>query len=215
MDEDGFAALSSVENLSRRANIPLEETEQAVKILESPDKFNNKDEFEGRRIERVENGWIILKAPHYRSILSREVAREQTRIRVANWREKQKGVTNQTLPNVTSVTVTQQSRAKHTKADQNKDNGFDSFWSAYPKKQSKPDAERAWTKLKDSEHPKVLAGLERWKGSNDWKRDNGQFIPFPATFLNKRRWEDSPARGGSESKVEEQMRKMYDEAGTR
>lgn len=38
----------------------------------------------------------------------------------------------------------------------------------------------------------ALEGLERWKGSRDWLKDGGQFIPHPATFLNQRRWEDNP-----------------------
>jgi hypothetical protein len=115
MDEDGFAAFSSVENLSRRANIPLDDTKRAVTILESPDKFNNDDEFEGRRIERIENGWMVLKAPVYRNLLTREIQREQTRLRVAKHREKRKDVTNAALQNVTgvSVTVSEHSIAEH------------------------------------------------------------------------------------------------------
>ena len=26
--------------------------------------------------------------------------------------------------------------------------------------------------------------------STDWTKDNGQFIPYPTTYLNQRRWED-------------------------
>jgi hypothetical protein len=105
MDEDGFAPFSSVENLARRANVPLEETKKAVDILEAPDRYNSEDQFEGRRIEKVANGWLILKGPFYRTILSREVAREQNRLRVADWRAKQKkSVTKETLQTITNIT---------------------------------------------------------------------------------------------------------------
>ena len=80
MDEDGYAPFSAKENLARRANVKMDALEKAITILESPDKYNPDDEFEGRRIEKVQGGWLILKAPYYRTLLSREIAREQTRI---------------------------------------------------------------------------------------------------------------------------------------
>jgi hypothetical protein len=68
---------------------------------------------------------------------------------------------------------------------------FAQFWSAYPKKKAKPDAERAWAKIKSGEMASVMNGLNRAKNTDDWKRQGGQFIPYPATWLNGRRWEDS------------------------
>lgn len=43
----------------------------------------------------------------------------------------------------------------------------------------------------------VFAGLERWKGSELWRRDNGKFIPAIANpqgtgWLQKRAWKDQP-----------------------
>ncbi len=113
MDEDGYAPFSSTENLSRRANVPLPAVKEALSILESPDKYNPDDEWQGRRIEKVHSGWLVLKAPHYRTLLSREIAREQNRLRVEKFRSKSK-VMNESLPNITDITVTHQSRAKHS-----------------------------------------------------------------------------------------------------
>lgn len=69
---------------------------------------------------------------------------------------------------------------------------FDSFWSAYPRKVAKPEALKAWIKHKpDAElAAAIVKGLERAKRSKDWLKDDGQFIPHPATWLNQRRWED-------------------------
>ena len=36
----------------------------------------------------------------------------------------------------------------------------------------------------------MIVAIERQKKSNDWKKDNGQFIPLPYTWLNGERWED-------------------------
>lgn len=75
---------------------------------------------------------------------------------------------------------------------------FDEFWARYPKKKNKGQAERAWLKLKPDEtlFAAILSGLERAKASYDWQKDGGQYIPYPATWLNAKGWEDeyTPAR---------------------
>jgi hypothetical protein len=69
---------------------------------------------------------------------------------------------------------------------------FARFWQSYPKRKSKGQAEKAWHKLKPNEQlvPEILAGVERAKTSEQWLRDGGQFVPYPATWLNARGWED-------------------------
>lgn len=91
MDEDGFVALSSVGNVASRARVSTEAAELAIKTLEEPDLTEPPQEHEGRRIERVPYGWMVLNAGKYRDIIKRETAREQTRIRVARYREKHQG----------------------------------------------------------------------------------------------------------------------------
>ena len=70
--------------------------------------------------------------------------------------------------------------------------GFDSFWKSYPKKKAKGDAEKAFSKLKPDEEllKTMLDAIEAQSRSPDWRKDGGQFIPYPATWLNQRRWED-------------------------
>lgn len=72
------------------------------------------------------------------------------------------------------------------------DNGFEKFWKAYPRKKAKDAALRAWKKLKPDESllNVILAAIERQKQSDQWRKDKGQYIPYPATWLNGRRWED-------------------------
>lgn len=73
---------------------------------------------------------------------------------------------------------------------------FAAFWQAYPRKVAKPDALKAWKKV-DDEHAAIMAGLAVAVGSEQWRKDGGQFIPHPATFLNKRRWEDDYGKRAS------------------
>jgi hypothetical protein len=69
---------------------------------------------------------------------------------------------------------------------------FDSFWVKYPKKKAKPKARESWLKHEGEDFDKIIAGLEKQVKSDQWTRNNGQYIPYPATWLNQRRWEDEP-----------------------
>lgn len=71
---------------------------------------------------------------------------------------------------------------------------FDRFWVAYPRHQGKEAARKTWEKLNpDAALLEImLSALERQRASDQWRRDGGQFIPYPATWLNGRRWEDEP-----------------------
>ena len=81
-------------------------------------------------------------------------------------------------------------RARETQQDDDFD--FDVFWRQYPNKVAKQDALKAWRKLKPDEQMmiQIMAGLKKWIASDEWKRENGRFIPHPSTWLNGRRWED-------------------------
>jgi uncharacterized protein YdaU (DUF1376 family) len=68
---------------------------------------------------------------------------------------------------------------------------FEAFWAAYPKKRAKADARKAFLKaLKRATVQDIAKGLKRDKVSADWVKSDGQFIPYPASWLNAARWED-------------------------
>lgn len=69
---------------------------------------------------------------------------------------------------------------------------FGVFWNEYPKKKSKGQAEKAWEKLKPDYRllKIILDKLKEAKESVEWKKDGGQFIPHPATWLNAKGWND-------------------------
>jgi len=69
------------------------------------------------------------------------------------------------------------------------DDRFLKFWSAYPKKKAKDQAEKAFTKVSEPVE-KLLDAIGLAKNSADWRKEGGKFIPYPATWLNGRRWED-------------------------
>jgi uncharacterized protein YdaU (DUF1376 family) len=75
------------------------------------------------------------------------------------------------------------------------------FWEPYPKKVGKIAAWRAWKRLQpDSDLArKISAKVIEARDSDQWKRDNGQYIPNPATWLNQGRWDDELTTMSSQS----------------
>lgn len=68
---------------------------------------------------------------------------------------------------------------------------FEDFWSAYPRKVAKADARKAWDRMRPPVD-KILEALKWQRLTDQWQRDGGQFIPYPASYLRGERWEDSP-----------------------
>lgn len=70
--------------------------------------------------------------------------------------------------------------------------GFEIFWKAYPRRAAKGRAEKAWKNIMPNEQllSQILAAIERAKTSDQWAKDEGRFIPHPATWLNAKGWED-------------------------
>ena len=71
---------------------------------------------------------------------------------------------------------------------------FSEFWSLYNKKEGKKDCLKIWSKLNEEDHKQIMERLPIWLSNHA----NGQFRPYPKTFLNGRRWED-------ESKTEQRF----------
>lgn len=72
------------------------------------------------------------------------------------------------------------------------DERFEQFWKLYPKKVGKGDARKKFLKLKPNQKlfDQILSAVEAAKKTEQWTKNNGQFVPNPATWLNQSRWED-------------------------
>lgn len=99
--------------------------------------------------------------------------------------------------NPTNVNINPQSKVKKSKEKETPVNGhlknsFNRFWGMYPRKTSKQKAWESWIKLKPDEHllKQICDSVDAHKKTPDWQKENGTFIPYPATFLNQKRWED-------------------------
>ena len=77
-----------------------------------------------------------------------------------------------------------------------KNDDFDAFWAVYPRKVGKGDAKKAFAKVK-APVSVLIDAVNMQKQSQQWLRNDGQYIPNPATWLNQGRWEDElPTKEG-------------------
>ncbi len=76
-------------NIARWANMTEQEVIKGLKILSSPDKKRLEPQpHDGRRIKKVEDGWLVINGAHYRELM--RVANE--RARKARWAAKNRAV---------------------------------------------------------------------------------------------------------------------------
>ncbi len=190
------------EAIARRTNRSLDVIKKTIAELESPDLKSRTPDFQGARIKRLDDhrewGWMILNYDKFRQTASEQQRREKTLDRVHKHREIN-GVTQVKR----TVTLRNACNAKKKKKNMEKKSeesashscalpcAFDSFWEAYPKKKNKGDAKRAWLRVKKP-ISLILAAIETGLKSEEWTKDNGQFIPYPASWLNAEGWEDQP-----------------------
>ena len=70
---------------------------------------------------------------------------------------------------------------------------FETFWQAWPKgmrKVSKQLCERKWkNRCFDDEVETIIAHVKYMKTTQDWRKDDGAFVPMPLTYLNQMRWD--------------------------
>lgn len=71
-----------------------------------------------------------------------------------------------------------------------RDAQFELFWDAYPRKVGKIAAKKAFLKTSEEIFPDILRAIEEQKLLPQWQKNDGEFIPYPATWLNQGRWED-------------------------
>lgn len=71
---------------------------------------------------------------------------------------------------------------------------FERFWEVYPRKIGKQAASVAFGAMMNRPKPptieQVVASVEAHKATWNWKKEGGQFIPHPQTYLNQDRWKD-------------------------
>ena len=180
--------------LAARTSIPLDIIEKGISALESPDPYSRSPDQDGRRIERLDDhrpwGWRIINHHRYRQMGSVEAKKEADRERIARKRATSRNVSQP----VAEVAYTDTNRRKKEHAQQvERESTFPAFWAVYPRRIGKADALKAWRSLNPDEalSDVILASVK--SHMKIWERGDGKFVPYPASFLRGRRWEDEEA----------------------
>jgi hypothetical protein len=185
--------------IARDNLIPIGKCEEILEKLKSPDRYSRNQDRDGRRIQVYTSPTWAIEILNYAGYREKNFTNAE---RQRSYRERNSvAKSNEPLQNVTdgnfqSRNITQ----AEAEAEAYKDPpippkrgipGFDEFWKAYPKKIGKGAAEKAFVRAKiNGRLNEILDAITKQKGSPGWTKNNGEFIPNPATWINQRRWED-------------------------
>lgn len=222
-DKDG-CIYAAVPGLARLANITLEECQAALQAFLSPDPFSRTPDNDGRRIETIDGGWRLLNWAKYRAIRGTEeraaYKREWDRQHrpsghdrsIADGSPTQSDTVRHgpTIPTGAtpaapapypedqklSAPAEPAPAARSPRSKPDLDAGFAEFWVAYPVKQGRLEALKAWRKAgMQDQVPKLIEHVQRMHAQDDgWRRG---MIPRASTYLNGQRWEDQPKAEGA------------------
>ena len=167
---------------------------EALTRLGDPEPDSRSHAFVGRRLVRVDGGFVVLNYIQYREKDS--TAAERSR----RWRERQKAkalrVTDTPIRVIrhqaeVEVEAEAYTEAVRTSLDRLRDR-FEVFWTAYPRKVGKGAALKEWAKLAPSDDlaAAMVSAVQQQAQSPQWRKDAGQFIPHPRTWLSQGRWQD-------------------------
>lgn len=85
-DRDHIVRYNAFE-LARKANLSEAEVLEALKVLSSPDTRRlEPQDYDGRRIEKVEDGWLMLNGEKYRRKMQELYRKEYKRVKQAEYR---------------------------------------------------------------------------------------------------------------------------------
>ena len=123
-DRNGLVE-ASIPGLADLARVPVEKCREAIEILMAPDIDSRTPDNEGRRIEKVNGGFVILNHAKYRDAMSADDRREYHR---TYW-HKRKGKYQDSTPtqqNSTHSTITQTTSTDSIHTDTDTDTDTDS-----------------------------------------------------------------------------------------
>ena len=166
------------------ANQYLTDGYLANAVLIRLDQNSNRDELVWAKlwIEAEDGIFINDYTEHQSSKADVEAKKEQVRDRVQRFRTKSNAVSN---ADVTLSETEYRNRIQNTDTE-----AFDRFWSVYPRKAGKQDAQRSFERaLKVATLDEILAGAQKY--ADDPNRV-AQFTAHPSTWLNQGRWSDEP-----------------------
>lgn len=162
--------------LGQWARIPETKAAEAIRIFCDPDPQSGSPLEEGRRLKDLGNGeYLVVTGPEYAKQMAGDRNRENTRENMAQRRAAEKA----------SVVNSEAGNGIHEELGR-----FSEFWRIYPRRDARKKAESAWKAIKAGEVDLILKDVCNRAVSADWTKEGGKYVPYPASYLNARRWED-------------------------
>lgn len=203
----GFVPAAGVGIVRRSLVHDTERGYDALEVLGRPDEASRTPDFDGRRLVRVDGGFVVLNFMKYRD-------RDYTAAeRSKRWRERQKERLQRDATRVDRDDTCDNTHArlllssddlpsvplpseKQKKAPNNGEADFARFWDVYDRKEGRKDALAVWRKLNPD--PELVAKILTAAATLVRLRPDRKFRPHPDTWLRGERWNDDvvPDAGG-------------------
>lgn len=185
-DENGFVSGTNP-NLQRICNVTEKEYNESINILSSPDKDSRSKDFDGRRIEKIDGGYIVLNHEKYR--LTEHMKKENHKKYMREWRSSKQSVNDceftKNHKRSLSVSVSVSKSVSRFK----KEEKINNIYNIYPRKVGKGLAlKKISASLEKIDYDVLLSRVSEYAKSVKGK--DIQFIPHPATWFGQERWND-------------------------
>lgn len=154
-------------------------SDKLVKGVEDAAKYIKTPDFKNYILGQLENGIDTISIPYRYTI--------------------KHSIDNNTISISNSIVYRGNKKIRGSGGEEDK--GFETFWAAYPRKVNKNGARDSFAKV-DVPLETLLKAIETQRRSRQWTESDGQYIPYPATWLNQRRWEDEVTAETAEDKPE-------------
>lgn len=161
---------SSIPGLASRAKVSLERTEKALNRFQQPDKYSRTQDYDGKRIEPIDGGWLLLNHAKYRAIRDEEERRAYKTEKQREYRSVDNVDKRGQMPTTVDTSGHNAEAEAEAEADINQD-----AWSLYvqhrkelkAKKLTDRGATMARNKLAKLSHDEQMTVVERSIG-NGW-----------------------------------------------
>lgn len=81
---------ASIPGLAKHAKISNEDCERYLKRLEGPDKYSQNQDHEGRRLMRIDGGWLVMNGAKYQDFMREEHRKEAVASAMKRYRARKK-----------------------------------------------------------------------------------------------------------------------------
>lgn len=100
-----------------------------------------------------------------------------------------------------SLTEQKGTEQKGTEQNRTADTAFSALWTEYPEQRrgAREQAESIYSVVitTDQDRQTAMENLALWKGSEEWRKEGGRYVPYLANWLERGAWMTKPASRSS------------------